>query len=84
MMRQDSMKWKKENWTWNETFKSENSHIIEYRFEQPEWIRDQRSDEPIKTVHREILAMSFMSLVGNVGGTLGLVLLSPYQVSPGW
>ena len=74
MMRQDMMKWKKENWTWNETFNSENSHIIEYRFEQPEWIRDQRSDEPFKTVHREILAMSFMSLVGNVGGTLGMFI----------
>ena len=67
-------RWKKEKWAWNETFNLENCFIIEYRFEQPEWTRDQRSDEPFKTVHRELLTMSFMSLVGNVGGTLGMFI----------
>ena len=66
--------WKKEKWAWNETFNLENSFILEYSFEQPEWNRDQRSEEPSKTVHREFMTMSFMSLVGNVGGTLGMFI----------
>ena len=36
--------------------------------------RDHRSQEPYKTVHKEYLLMTGMSLVGNVGGMLGLFI----------
>ena len=66
--------WKNKNWTWNDTFTSENGRILEYRFVQPKWRREQRSEAPFKTVHREMLKMSGMSLIGNVGGTLGMFI----------
>ena len=37
-------------------------------------LRDHRSEEPYKTVRKEYLLMSGMSLVGNVGGMLGLFI----------
>ena len=40
--------------------------------EADERLRDYRSRKPYKTVHREYLLMTEMSLVGNVGGMLGL------------
>ena len=66
--------WKNKNWTWNGTFTSENGRILEWRFVQPKWRREQRSEAPFKTVHREMLKMSGMSLIGNVGGTLGMFI----------
>ena len=67
-------KWKNRNWNWNDSFTSENGRILEYRFVQPKWRRLLRSEAPFKTVHREMLKMSGMSLVGNVGGTLGMFI----------
>ena len=45
-----------------------------YKFKVPNSMRDHRSDEPFKTVKTEYLIVSLMSLVGNVGGTLGLFI----------
>ena len=64
----------KRKMVWNDTYPLEKGFIIEYRFEQSDWKRDLRSDEPFKTVHRESLKMSSMSVVGNVGGTLGMFI----------
>ena len=43
-----------------------------YHFELPLSTRNMRSKKPFKTVHREHLVMSMVSLLADVGGTLGI------------
>ena len=64
-------KWKKENWDWNGSH-PENSFIFEYTFGVPSDVRDLRSERPYKTVNTEYLVVSPMSLIGNVGGAMGM------------
>ena len=49
-----------------------NSLVFEYEFELPSITRDQRSEDPFKTVNTEYLIITWQSLVGTVGGTLGI------------
>ena len=61
------------NKNWNFTGKiAANSFILEYRFQLPKLARDRRSKDPFKTVKREYLIITWISLVGTVGGTLGM------------
>ena len=46
--------------------------IFEFKFALPWSSMNGRTDKPYKTVKTEQLIMSVMSLVGNVGGTLGM------------
>ena len=73
-------KWINESWNWD-YFDPEDSFVMEYNFELEEGLkeadqrlRDYRSKKPYKTVHMEYLLMTGMSLVGNVGGMLGLFI----------
>ena len=45
-----------------------------YKFKLPLSIRDLRTEEPFKTVKREYLIINTISLIGTVGGTLGLFI----------
>ena len=45
---------------------------IGYHFELPLSTRNMRSKKPFKTVHQEHLVMSMVSLLADVGGTLGI------------
>ena len=45
-----------------------------YQFEAPKATRKQLSKEPFKNVKREVWVVTFASLVGNVGGTLGMLI----------
>ena len=48
--------------------------VFGYQFEAPKATRNQLSKEPFKNVKREVWAVTFASLVGNVGGTLGMLI----------
>ena len=65
-------KWQNESWTWNDTFMPHNAHFLEYSFHSPISRTNIRTKEPFKTIHRECLKMTGMSLIGNIGGTLGM------------
>ena len=45
---------------------------FDYRFALPAATRDVRSKKPFKKVKREYWLMPLSTLVGNVGGTLGM------------
>ena len=70
---QDWKKWQN-RWTWNGSYKAENSIFLEYYFETPDQGRDRRSDKPCKIVHQEYFIMPLVSFAGNVGGTLGMFI----------
>ena len=63
--------WLRENWEWGQRI-PQNSFLFEYDFELPLGTRDRRSNKPFKTVKREFLIITGLSLVGNIGGTLGM------------
>ena len=72
--------WINESWNWD-YYDPIHSFIIEYSIEldkkskgAQERLKNHRSEEPYKTVRMEYLIMSGMSLVGNVGGMLGLFI----------
>ena len=46
--------------------------IVEYSFDPPRDTRDSRTTNPYKTIKKEHFTMSSMSLLGSVGGTLGM------------
>ena len=47
---------------------------FQYQFASPVGTKDQRSKELFKTVKQEYLVNSFLSLVGNIGGTMGMFI----------
>ena len=47
---------------------------FQYQFASPAGTKDQRSKELFKTVKQEYLVNSLMSLVGNIGGTMGMFI----------
>ena len=49
-----------------------NGYSLRLNFGTPKCTIDTRSDMPFKTVKREYWIMSWLSLIGNVGGTLGM------------
>ena len=49
-----------------------NGYSLRLNFGTPKSTIDTRSDMPFKTVKREYWIMSWLSLIGNVGGTLGM------------
>ena len=49
-----------------------NEISLGYHFELPLSTRNMRSKKPFKTVHREHLVKSMVSLLADVGGTLGI------------
>ena len=55
-------------------YKKDKTLAFGYKFKIPNSVRDLRTEEPFKTVKTEYLIVSLMSLVGNVGGTLGLFI----------
>ena len=63
---------KTEVYTANKAAKEDLEFDVTIRFELPESTLDLRSKKPFKTVKTEYLIVSWMSLVGNVGGTLGM------------
>ena len=72
-------KWIAENWDWTE-YDPQHAYIMEYSFEQELsnaaalQRRNHRSEEPHKNVYREYWIMSGMSLIGIVGGMMGLFI----------
>ena len=48
--------------------------VFGYQFEAPKATRNQLSKQPFKNVKREVWVVTFTSLVGNVGGTLGMFI----------
>ena len=65
-------RWQNESWTWNDTFMPHNAQFFEYSFHSPISRTNIRTKRPFKTIHRECWKMSGMSLIGNIGGTLGM------------
>ena len=59
--------WLKENWNWYGMKDPTHMIVVEIQFEVPSV-----NVKPFKTVKTEYLLTTFMSLVGNVGGTLGM------------
>ena len=55
-----------------------------YRFELPEATKDLRSKQPFKIVHKEYLITTAMTLIGNVGGTLGMFIGFSFIGVYGW
>ena len=60
--------------TTNDPKPNSKFRIIEYKFSVPLFILDHRSEEPFKTVMTEYYVTTGLSLVGNVGGTLGMFI----------
>ena len=60
--------------TTNDLKPNSKFRIIEYKFSVPLFILDHRSEEPFKTVMTEYYVTTGLSLVGNVGGTLGMFI----------
>ena len=59
--------------TWNlSAIDADSTIVVGYKFELPDFNRDPRSDEPYKTVKREYLIITWISMIGTVGGTLGM------------
>ena len=52
--------------------KETNQFTVEYGFELPESNSNLRSHKPFKTVKTEYLITTWISLIGTVGGTLGM------------
>ena len=55
-----------------EGYNSKKTLAVGYEFSLPESMVNLRYNEPIKTIREEFLIVDTMSLVGNIGGTLGL------------
>ena len=53
---------------------SSNNFSFSYYFELPSSLRGLQPEKPFKTVNREYWIMTGMSLIGNVGGTLGMFI----------
>ena len=51
-----------------------NSFAFALTFELPSSTKNLRSDDPFKTIHRETFSLSGMTLVGNIGGHLGMFI----------
>ena len=51
-----------------------NSYVLEYMLQLPPSSKNHMSKELFKTVKREYFIVDTMSLVGNVGGTLGMFI----------
>ena len=60
--------------TTNDLKPNSKFRIIEYKFSVPLFILDHRSEEPFKTVMTEYYVTTGLSLVGNIGGTLGMFI----------
>ena len=74
------LNWINETWNWG-YYDPRHSFIMEYSFSldrkskgAEERLMKHRSEEPYKIVCKEYLIMSGISLVGNVGGMLGLFI----------
>ena len=50
----------------------DSTFIIDYGFSPPDATKALRNDFPYKTVHEEYLILDKMTMIGSVGGTLGL------------
>ena len=50
----------------------DSTFIIDYAFSPPDATKALRNDFPYKTVHEEYLILDEMTMIGSVGGTLGL------------
>ena len=62
--------WLQETWNWNGT-KSENSLVFEQHFELPRKLK-KWANKPFKTVYTEYEITSVITLIGMVGGTMGM------------
>ena len=61
--------------SFNNNFPIPNVVVFGYKFDSPQ-SNDMRSEKPFKKVYTEYLAMTLMSLIGTVGGTLVVVHFS--------
>ena len=58
---------------WNlSALDADSTLVVGYKFELPDYNTNSRSDEPYKTVKREYLIITWISMIGTVGGTLGM------------
>ena len=64
-------------------FQDSLQYYMVFKF-QPEYESKDRHDRPMKTVFTERLLISPMSLVGNVGGTLGMCIEFSFIGSSAW
>ena len=67
----DWNEWIGKTWNWHGR-DPRHIYVIEYYFEVPADMQGVPSEIPFKTVKTEYPRTSLMSLVGNVGGTLGM------------
>ena len=77
-------RWQNDSWTWNDTFMPNNAQFFEYSFHSPILRTNIRSKGPFKTVNRECWKMSPMSLIGNIGGALGMFIGVSFLGSLEW
>ena len=63
--------WVATTWDWHGS-DPRHIYVVEYHFEVPADMQGVPSEIPFKTVKTEYPRTSLMSLVGNVGGTLGM------------
>ena len=61
-----------------------NQFVLEYDFEVPKATRDMLSRNPYKTLKTERLVTSGITLVGNVGGTLGMFVGFSFIATSEW
>ena len=62
-----------DKWNWTGWIQR-RSFLLGYEFDLASVNTNRRSIKPFKTVHSEYLIMNGMSLVGNIGGTLGMFI----------
>ena len=55
-----------------------------YKFTVPDFTREGRTNKPYKIVHKEFLVWSQFALMGNIGGTMGLLLGFSFNGFIGW
>ena len=65
-------------------FGGPDDFLMDYTFQLPVDTRSLRSDYPFKIVKKEYLIMTWMTLVGNVGGTLGMFIGFSFLNSTEW
>ena len=70
--------------TCKEAFRGPDDFLMDYTFQLPVDTRSLRSDYPFKIVKKEYLIMTWMTLVGNVGGTLGMFIGFSFITTSEW
>ena len=60
------------SWNFERDWSPQKAIVLGYEFETPKYSRDIRSKAPHKTVKTEYVINTLVSLIGTVGGTMGM------------